>query len=126
MQTGLWVSAGLSLATVLSVFLRTVNYSLDYSLTPAGSWVGWGLGILFGYLLTQLVWDSEPAPRKAKNGLTLAVLGIFMVLSLVYFAFSAPAVIARWTEGNYVLIVTTVSLFSAGWAVFVFAKPGFL
>ncbi|MGB7874889.1 MAG: hypothetical protein WBL25_10940, partial [Anaerolineales bacterium] len=53
-QTGLWLSAGLALTVVLSVFLRTVNYGIDYSLTPGGSWLGWGLGILFGYLLAQL------------------------------------------------------------------------
>ena len=46
----------------------------------------------------------------------MAVLGIFLVLTLVYFAFSAPAVIARWTGANYPLIVITVSLFSAAWA----------
>ena len=123
-QTGLWVSAGLALAVVLSVFLRTVNYSLDYSLTPAGSWLGWGLGILFGYLLTQLDWDSDFDRGQVKSGLAPVILGIFLVLSLVYFAFSAPAVIARWTEGNYILIVAVVSLLSAGWCALVFAKPG--
>ena len=44
-QTGLRVSAGLALAVCLSVLLRTLNYSLDLSLTPAGSWIGWGLGL---------------------------------------------------------------------------------
>jgi endonuclease/exonuclease/phosphatase family metal-dependent hydrolase len=49
-----------------------------------------------------------------------------MVLALVYFAFSAPAVIARWTEGNYTLIVAVVSLFSTGWGVFALARPGWV
>jgi len=122
-QTGLWVSAGLALAVVLSVFLRTVNYSLDYSLTPAGSWLGWGFGILSGYLLTRLDWDRELNRGRLKGGLALGILGIFLVLSMVYFAFSAPAVIARWTEGNYTSIVAAVSLLSAGWCALVFAKP---
>ena len=122
---GLWVSAGLALAVVLSVFLRTVNYSIDYSLTSGGSWLGWGLGLLLGYLLTQVDWTGEPQPQKAKSRPAPAVLGIFMVLALVYFAFSAPAVIARWTEGDYALIVTVVSLLSAGWGILAFSKPGF-
>ncbi|MGB7876719.1 MAG: endonuclease/exonuclease/phosphatase family protein, partial [Anaerolineales bacterium] len=108
---------------VLSVFLRTVNYGIDYSLTPGGSWLGWGLGILFGYLLAQLDWDDEPDRPQAKGGLAPAMLGIFFVLSLVYFAFSAPAVIARWTEGNYELIVITVSLLAAGWGILAFRNP---
>ncbi len=124
-RSGLWVSAGLALAVVLSVFLRTVNYSIDYSLTPGGGWLGWGLGLLLGYLLAQLEWKGEPNQKKTKSGPTPAVLGIFMVLALVYFAFSAPAVIARWTEGDYALIVIIVSLFSAGWGILAFSKPGF-
>lgn len=123
-QAGLWISAGLALAVVLSVFLRTVNYSLDYSLTPGGSWLGWGLGLLFGYLLTQVEWGNESDESWKKGGAVLAVLGIFMVLSLVYFAFSAPAVISRWTEGNYELIVITVSLLAAGWGILADRYPG--
>ena len=125
-RIGWWTSAGLALGIVLSVFLRTVNYSLDFSLTPAGGWVGWGLGLLCGYLLTGLEWSPEPTAQRSKSGITLAGLGIFLLLALVHFAFSAPAVIARWTEGNYALIVITVSLFSAGWAVLVFGNPRML
>jgi endonuclease/exonuclease/phosphatase family metal-dependent hydrolase len=125
-RLGLWAAAGLALGVVLSVSLRTLNYSIDYSLTPAGGWVGWGLGLLFGYLLTQLDWASPPAEKKAAGGLTTAVIGIFLVLALTQFAFSAPAVIARWTEGNYALIVITVGLFSAGWAVLALNNPRLL
>jgi endonuclease/exonuclease/phosphatase family metal-dependent hydrolase len=124
-RSGLWISTGLALAIVLSVFLRTVNYSLDYSLTPGGGWLGWGLCLLLGYLLTQLDWNSTPTSRQAKSKPTLAVLGIFMALALVYFAFSAPAVIARWTEGDYALIVIIVSLLSVGWGILAFSKPSF-
>ena len=41
-RLGLWISAGLALAVLISTFLRTMNYGLDYSLTLAGSWLGWG------------------------------------------------------------------------------------
>jgi endonuclease/exonuclease/phosphatase family metal-dependent hydrolase len=125
-QTGLWISAGLALAVSLSVLLRTLNYSIDYSLTPAGSWVGWGLGVSFGLLITRLDWAGEPSPQNKNSGLTRAILGIFLVLTLVYFAFSASAVIARWTEGNYALIVITVSLLATGWAWLSLSQPRLL
>ena len=125
-QTGLWISAGLALAVGISVLLRTLNYSIDYSLTPAGSWAGWGLGLSFGFLLSRLDWAVEPSPRNKNSGLTAALLGIFLILTLVYFVFSAPAVIARWTEGNYALIVITVSLLAAGWAWVSIARPQML
>ena len=123
---GALLSAGVALAVLLSVLLRTANYGLDASLTPGGGWLGWGFGLLLGTALAQLDWSGKPHPQQAKSGLTLAVLGIFLILSLVFFAFSAPAVIARWTEGNYALIVIIVSLFAAGWGVFAFAYPGLL
>jgi endonuclease/exonuclease/phosphatase family metal-dependent hydrolase len=115
-QIGLAASAGLALAVGLSVLLRTINFSIDYSLTPPGGWVGWGLGLLFGWILIRFNWDNEPSTPHSSGRIISATLGIFLTLTLTYFAFSAPAVIARWTQGNYFLIVTTVSLFSVGWA----------
>jgi len=124
--TGQWISAGLALAVVLSVFLRTLGYGLDYSLTPSGGWAGWGLGLFCGYLLTRLDLPVKPVARKTKGGFRLPGLGIFLILGLVWFVFSAPSVVARWTEGNYVLSAGTVSLLSAGWIWLVLANPGLL
>lgn len=115
-QTGRWISAGLALAVALSVLLRTLNFSIDYSLTLAGGWVGWGLGAVFGMLITRLDWAVEPSRQNKNSGLTGVVLGIFLILTLVYFVFSAPTVIARWTEGDYALIVIVVSLLAVVWA----------
>jgi len=125
-QTGVLVSGGLALAVSLSVLLRTLNFSIDYSLTAAGGWVGWVLGLLFGWLISQLDWAGEPSTRNKHSGLARAGLGIFLLLALVYFAFSAPAVIARWTEGNYALIVIAISLLAVGWAWLALLQPKLL
>ena len=125
-QKGSLVSAGLALAVGLSVLLRTLNYSLDLSLTSQGGWIGWGLGLLFGWTLTQLNWEDERTSPHSNGRAVSAVLGIFLTLALTYFAFSAPAVIARWTQGNYALIVSTVSLLSVGWIYLSASKPDLL
>lgn len=125
-QKGTSVSAGLALAVGLSVLLRTLNYSLDLSLTSQGGWIGWGLGLTFGWTLTQLNWDGERATPHSNGRVVAATLGIFLTLALTYFAFSAPAVIARWTQDNYVLIVSTVSLLSVGWIYLSASKPDLL
>ena len=127
-QVGLWGSAGLALAVSLSVLLRTVGYGIEYSLTPAGGWVGWGLGLCLGWLLLQLDFESELAPAEEKKDgrVTTAVLGLFLVLTLVWFSFSAPAVIARWTEGNYTLIVIAISLFALAWVLLLLSRPQLL
>ena len=125
-RAGLWTSAGLALAVGLSVLLRTVTFGLDYSLTPAGGWAGILLGLILGGMLTKLEPGSAPVEAETGRRVTSAILGIFLVLTLVYFAFSAPSVIARWTEGNYALIVLAVSLLAAGWVLLSLFRPQML
>jgi endonuclease/exonuclease/phosphatase family metal-dependent hydrolase len=125
-QTGLWASLGLALALGLSVFLRTTGLGLDYSLIRAGGWVGWALGLCLGLLLLQLDFGSAPASNAKKSGVTASILGLCLVLALVWFSFSAPAVIARWTEGDYTLIVILISLLSLGWILLSLLRPTWL
>ena len=122
-RLGLSASAGLALAVGLSVLLRTVYFGLDYSLTPAGGWSGILLGLLLGVALTQWQPGSAPVAAKKSRGVTSPILGLFLVLTLVYFAFSAPSVIARWTEGNYTFIVLAISLLAAGWVLLTLLRP---
>jgi len=122
--TGAYPALGLALAVALSTMLRTMNSSIDYSLTISGGWVGWGLGVLLGIALAGLeLAKSDEATNQKSRGITSSMLGIFMVLTLVYFVFSAPAVLARWVEGNYAGIVLSVSVISVGWFVIILFKP---
>ena len=121
---GWWGSVGLALALGLSVFLRVVGLGLDYSLIRVGGWVGWGLGLCLGWMLMHLDFDSAPATTQKKSGVTASILGFLLVLTLVWFSFSAPSVIARWTEGNYTLIVILISLFAARVGFALAAPPG--
>ena len=118
-----WVAAGLGLGLSISIMLRTVNFTIDYSLTEAGSWAGWGLGIVLLLLFTQLEWGSEYSEETSEKGVTSATFGIMMVLTLSYFVFSAPGILARWTEGNYTFIVTVTSLLALGWVALTIRNP---
>ncbi len=122
-QTGRWASAGLALAVGVSVLLRTVYFGLDYSLTPAGGWVGILVSLFLGLVLFRLETGPTLVEGNKARGVTSSLVGIFLILSLIYFAFSAPAVIARWTEGNYTLIVLTVSLMAIGWILVCLLQP---
>lgn len=126
LHLALTASAGLALATALSVLLRTLDYSLDYSLTLSGGWLGWGLVLLLGWTLTRLTSEDSPATPRSDKGVVSALLGIFLIITMTCFVFSAPAVIARWTQGNYFLIVTTIGLLSIGWVFFALIKPDLL
>lgn len=127
LTNGIWAALGLALTVAFSTMLRTMNSSIDYSLTPAGSWVGWVLGLLLGVALTGIKMEKPRENTIGKSkGLTSSILGIFMVLTLVYFVFSAPAVLARWTEGSYVGIVMSICGFSVAWFLIIQFKPGLL
>lgn len=119
-----WLAAGMALGAGLSVFLRVVNFGLDYSLFPSGGWIGWVLGLSFGGLITQLDWGGPDRARSGARPVTLSVTGIFLVIGLAWFAFYAPAVISRWTEGNYRWIVIAVSALSLAWVSLSLVRPG--
>jgi endonuclease/exonuclease/phosphatase family metal-dependent hydrolase len=120
---GRWAPAGLALAVGLSTLVRTVGHGIEFSLTPTGGWVGWVLGLLLGLCLLLSDLKLEPGTPQKGGKRTAPIIGIYLILTLVYFSVSAPAVIARWTEGNYTLIVSAVSLFSLGWVWISINRP---
>ncbi|MEA5077779.1 MAG: endonuclease/exonuclease/phosphatase family protein [Anaerolineaceae bacterium] len=124
-KLGVWAGAGFGLAIALSTLLRTVYHGVEYSLAPTGGWTGIVLMIVLGYTLWQLSPKSEiKAAELPAKQVTGPVVGLFLVLGLAWFAFSAPAVMARWTQGDYTLIVAAVSLLSTGWVLLSLLKPG--
>jgi endonuclease/exonuclease/phosphatase family metal-dependent hydrolase len=114
-SVGRWASGGLAIAVSLSTLLRAVGHGIEYSLTPAGAWVGWVLGLALGAFLYISDLKGDEITQQYGGSPTSSMLGIYFILSLVYFSVSAPAVIARWTEANYTLIVGAVSLLSLLW-----------
>jgi endonuclease/exonuclease/phosphatase family metal-dependent hydrolase len=123
-QVGCWAGAGLALAVALSTLIRAAGDGIEYSLVPAGGWLGWVLGVLLGILLALT--DTKETAWQVGGKPTAPILGIYLVLTLVYFSFSAPAVIARWTEGCYLLIVGAVSLLSLLWVWLSVSRPDWL
>jgi endonuclease/exonuclease/phosphatase family metal-dependent hydrolase len=84
------------------------------------------LSALLGLCLLQL--DLKPATGKPdrSRSVTLPMLGVYLVLTLVWFAFSAPAVIVRWTQANYLLVTMAVSLLSLLWVWLGLRFPGWM
>lgn len=119
-------SIGFALAIGLSTLLRTVNFGVEYSLIPSGGWVGLVLGLILGGLLSRLDMESEPQSQPQSGPVTAPFVGVYLLFALAYFAFSAPAVIVRWTEGNYPLVVGAISLLSLGWVWLALYRPNML
>ena len=106
---------GLALAVSLSILLRTMNASIDYSLTVDGGWIGWMLGVILAYLLAQLL--RQPISVSAPSGekVTSSLVGCMAIINLIYFAFASPAVIVRWTQADYFLTITGTAFFTLLW-----------
>jgi endonuclease/exonuclease/phosphatase family metal-dependent hydrolase len=126
MQLGLSGAAGLGLAIVLSAFLRTAGFGVDVSLVRASGWLGWVLGLILLIALVTMEWGTSSPVQRSGPGITGPIVGVSLILDLAWFSFSAPAVIARWTEGNYGLIVGSVSLLAGVTAWICIAKPHWL
>ena len=114
---------GLTLAVVLSILLRTINASIDYSLTAQGGWIGWMLGVILAYLLAQFLTQPSPEAEPSNQKVTAYLAGCMAVIALMYFAFASPAVIVRWTQANYFLVVTGASGFAVLWLWVSFRFP---
>jgi endonuclease/exonuclease/phosphatase family metal-dependent hydrolase len=119
-------STGFALAIGLSVLLRSAGLGVDYSLTRGGGWVAWALSVFMILCMAGVETQHEKDAWPEARGVTLPVLGVFLIVALAWFAFSAPSVISRWTEGSYLLTVGSVSALSLGWVAVVLRRPGTL
>jgi len=117
---------GLALGVGLSILLRTVNYTFDFSLTAAGGWISGLLAVVLGICLAQFPAGTDREVSSNQKGLTSASVGVLALLTLMYFAFASPGVITRWTEGNYRMIVITVSFLTLLWLFISLARPDLL
>lgn len=113
--------AGLVLALALSIVLRTPGSGNPGSVVGETSLSWWLLGVLAGIFILvkpEPAYESDtPNPGSGKKlagplKMTGLSLGISGVLLLGYFAFSAPNVIARWTDASYppVILMPVASL----------------
>ena len=143
-QVGIAQGIGLAIAILLSILFRTLNSSIDISTYRAFNSIGWILGVLAIWLLlkSDLYHISPPKPnsnsdqenigttheespvKKPKFGKVLGLsFGLFNIIILLFSAFESPTVIARWTEGNYIAIITILALMFSGVILVIINKP---
>ncbi len=96
------VGLGAMFAMALSMLLRALNSTVDLSSAGAGQIIAWVLALIAAWLMFAkfpVVTRSDPLAGTMGKGRTIAYgVGFVSGLLLLYFAFTAPQVIARWTE----------------------------
>jgi endonuclease/exonuclease/phosphatase family metal-dependent hydrolase len=113
------LGAGMTLGLGLSALFRVLGSGYDLSLHRPYQAIGWGLAVV-GSVLLFVLREPELAPVDGQtpangehSGLGRAVglsLGLTSAWVLLYFCFTAPNVIARWTGASYVLVVVLTML----------------
>ncbi len=102
------MGSGLALAVLLSILLRSLYAGNDISDYGVFRAIPWLLGLAGGAVLPALIAaidaDADARPSRVHHSrwrASLQALGITSVFVLLYFAFCAPTVIARWTDFSY-------------------------
>lgn len=115
---------GLAGGLCLSILLRTLGAGSDLSLLhPLLSWA-----LAIGLVLLAIWQSRAPAPavsaavpQKPSSGASAGLsVGVMGTLALLYFGFSSPTVLARWSGVDYRLVIgllaATLGLYGAGLA----------
>lgn len=123
-----------ALATLISIFFRVIGHTLDISITGNTKSIGWILLLVAGYVFYQEM-KTYPNPVELANDTNenqseepsrwaswSAIRGIAASFIFIYFVFSSPGVLARWTEGDYLIIHLVLILFIMLIAIFGFRK----
>lgn len=124
-RAGPLMAAGLLLAVASSILLRSLGSTMDLSNVGMFRAIAWLLAVVAAVLIptvfrheTQI--EGATTSENQGDGWVKTIMlgiGIFSVFTLLYFAFTSPIVISRWTEVNYSLVfsVATVALMLFAW-----------
>ena len=127
------IGMSLALALTMAVMFRVVNSSLDITTDGGLRWLGWLLAFLLGILILRLYPSlnlpesgSEHKSNAGFGEVTRLSLGIMAAIIMLYFTFIAPNVIERWTEGNYLLVVSVIVIVLGLFAAVLVFRPSWL
>jgi endonuclease/exonuclease/phosphatase family metal-dependent hydrolase len=106
------VGLGVMFAMALSMLLRALNSTVDLSSAGAGQIMAWVLALIATWLMFakfSVVTRMDQSTSTASKGrITAYSVGFVSGLLLLYFALTAPQVIARWMEVDPLPILATL------------------
>lgn len=127
------MGAGLTLGVALSILFRALHSGSDLSTWGWYQAIGWLLTAMaafffyrrFGVVRPVAETEQGERPRSSVKVIGLS-LGWAAVLVLLYFAFTAPNVVARWTGENYFVILALLLASLEIYALALAGKVGIL
>lgn len=120
------LSLGFGFATLISIFSRTMGYSVDFTEYGSTQFIAWILGIMAIILLLRYEIKTEETKEAESGGIFLHILGFISVIGLIYFAYGSPGVFTRWSESNYTLTLAMSTLPLLGLIIIMLFKSDLL
>ncbi|MBN2156447.1 MAG: endonuclease/exonuclease/phosphatase family protein [Candidatus Lokiarchaeota archaeon] len=142
--SGHTLGVGMVLALCISILFRVLNSSVDISTYRWFQSIGWVLGCIeiiilldfFNFLHIFDVTNSTESDfetsaeistklieKKKRGKIFGAILGFSCIFLILYFVFSSPVMVTRWTEANFVLItIFLIATFGISAGILIF-KP---
>ncbi|MFX0086886.1 MAG: endonuclease/exonuclease/phosphatase family protein, partial [Candidatus Hodarchaeota archaeon] len=129
---------GLNIALMVSILLRAFGNTIDISTHGIFQIIGWILAIIASFMFIgnyikakdefKEKMSSSEVPNEFISSWKhiLQVLGLISIIILLYFAFSSPTVISRWTEDNYLIITTIIMILLSILAIIFFYNRNIL
>ncbi len=134
-QGGLTLGLGLVIGLTLSILLRTLGSTVDISTFSWFQPIGWILAIIAAFMIIGMfvsdqevkLGDSTDLEHTTNPWKTIGLaFGLISILILIYFSFSSPTVISRWTEGDYFFVLLVISLLIILFVILLAFKPELL
>jgi endonuclease/exonuclease/phosphatase family metal-dependent hydrolase len=138
---GLALGVGLTTGLSLSILFRALNSGNDLSTDGWFQAIGWILAVAAAVLMVGFPRRTDAPPAGSQAGDSSAgaghgqpgfwrtaglALGVISVLTLLYFSFTSPNVIARWTGGSYLLVLSIVVTVLFAFSVLLVLAPRLL
>jgi endonuclease/exonuclease/phosphatase family metal-dependent hydrolase len=123
------LGSGLFFGVVLSILFRVLNRGWDISTYRGFQAIGWALAVIAGTLIILESRAAEPHSEKTpdrETGMGRLIgqsLGLMAALALLYFAFTAPNVIARWTGQSHLFVLAWIGVSVVLFAFLLWARP---
>ncbi len=136
---GVLFSLSIASSSLLLIFFKTANASVDISMVGYFQSIGWTLGLV-GIFLMFLIKEnkiSEDPPNvndkisqethiRPRNKILASITGLFGIITLLYFAYNSPVVFARWFEANYFGVVVTLGVVYLAFIIMILWAPQIL
>ncbi len=133
------LGTALLFSNLLLILFRTLNSTIDISMYKNFQVIGWIMIGIAGYLLIRFYKEPHTSDSADPQSVSppdlplykgcrviLLLIGVFSILTFIYFTFESPTVYTRWTEGNYTMIIGLCTLMMAVTAFILLIKPELL